>query len=230
MSELTKAVLWDVDGTLVDSAEFHWLTWRDALARERFDLTRELFASSFGQRNDAVLRGFLGNDLPDAEVSRIAEAKEEAYRRLVRERGLRPLPGVLEWLRRLRDSGWRQAVASSAPRMNLDVLLPAAGVAEFFDAVVSAEEIQHGKPHPEIFLRAAQALDADPARCVVVEDAPAGVKSGRRAGMRVVGVLSTQPRLDADIVVRSLAELPEDAFEKLLAQGDAARGAAAKES
>jgi beta-phosphoglucomutase len=230
MSEQTRAVLWDVDGTLVDSAEYHWLTWREALGREGFALTEELFASSFGQRNDAVLRGFLGAELSDAEVARIAGAKEESYRRVVRGRGLRPLPGVLAWLRRLRDEGWRQAVASSAPRENLDVILGAAGVAEFMDAVVSAEEIEHGKPHPEIFLRAAAAVGAEPSRCVVVEDAPAGVESGRRAGMRVVGVLTTQPRLDADIVVRSLEELPADAFEQLLAGTNVARGAEAGES
>lgn len=217
MNEQTRAVLWDVDGTLVDSAEYHWLTWRDALAREQFELTRELFASSFGQRNDAVLRGLLGADLPATEVGRIAAAKEECYRAMVRERGLQPLPGVLNWLRRLKEAGWRQAVASSAPRANLEVILAATGVAEFFDAVVSAEEIEHGKPHPEIFLRAAQAVGAKPRRCVVVEDAPAGVESGHRAGMRVIGVLTTQPQLDADLVVQTLEELPGDAFERLLA-------------
>ena len=108
MTKAPRAVLWDMDGTLLDSAEYHWLSWRDTMAAERAEFSHDYFIRTFGQRNDTILRDLFGADLPLAEVDRIAEAKETLYRRLVRERGVRPLPGVERWLRQLRDAGWRQ--------------------------------------------------------------------------------------------------------------------------
>ena len=100
-----RAVLWDVDGTLVDSAEYHWLTWRETLSAEGFDLTRERFEASFGQRNEEILRGYFGPDLAARDVARIGDAKEARYRELVRRGGIAPLTGVRRWLERLRGEG-----------------------------------------------------------------------------------------------------------------------------
>lgn len=212
-----RAVLWDMDGTLVDSAALHWQAWQETFAAEGRPVTRDQFEATFGQRNDAVVRGFLGPDLTASQIERIAAAKEARYRDLVRTGGVAPLPGVRRWLERLRAAGWRQAVASSAPRLNLETLLEALDMAQYFDAVVSAEAIERGKPDPQIFLVAAAKLDVPPGRCIVVEDAPAGVEAGRRAGMRTVGVRGSRASLDAGLVVRTLAELPDGAFDALLA-------------
>ncbi|HKQ52083.1 MAG TPA: HAD family phosphatase [Pyrinomonadaceae bacterium] len=211
-----RAVLWDVDGTLIDSAEYHWLTWRETLLGEGYALTRAEFNASFGQRNDEILRGYFGVGLEAAEVARIGDAKEERYRELVRARGIEPLPGVRRWLGKLKTEGWRQAIASSAPRLNLDAILKALGLEDFFDAIASAEDVSRGKPDPQIFLSAAAKVSVPPQRCVVVEDAPAGTEAARRAGMRRVGVLSSHGALEADVVVSSLAELPDDTFDQLL--------------
>ena len=211
-----RAVLWDVDGTLLDSADYHWLAWRETMAGEGFDLSRERFAASFGWRNDAILRDWLGPDLIEAEIERIGDLKESRYRELMREGGVNPLPGVRRWLERLRAAGWRQAVASSAPRLNVEAILGALEIAPFFGAITSAEDVQRGKPDPQVFLIAAEKLGVAPNRCIVVEDAPAGIEGGRRAGMHTIGVLSSHPELDADVVVRTLGELPDDAFDRLL--------------
>ena len=211
-----RAVLWDVDGTMIDSSEYHWLSWRDALAAEHFPLTRGQFASTFGQRNDEILRGYFGGDYPARELARVGEAKETAYRELVRARGVELLPGVGRWLERLGEGGWRQALASSAPRANLEAIIAALDIGAYFAAIVSAEDVTRGKPDPQVFLAAAEKTGAAPARCVVVEDAPAGVEAAHRAGMRAVGVLTAHASLRADIVVRTLDELPDDAFERLL--------------
>lgn len=213
-----RAVLWDMDGTLIDSAEYHWLSWRETLAGEGLDLSRDRFLTTFGRRNDAVLRDLLGDDLADAEIARIAVAKEDRYRALVRTGGIEPLPGARDWLARLGAAGWRQAVASSAPRLNIATILDALGLAESFDAVAGEEDAARGKPEPDIFLVAAEKLRVPPARCVVVEDAPAGVEAARRAGMRRVGVGVAHGPLEADLTVPSLAELPEDAFDRLLGE------------
>lgn len=214
-----QAVLWDVDGTILDSAEHHLRSWQQILAAEGVALTREQFAATFGQRNDTILRGYFGSDFPDDTVTRIADAKEARYRALLHEGGAQLLPGVERWLRELRHHGWRQAIASSAPRLNLEAIVEALGIEAFFDAIVSAEDVQRGKPDPQVFLLAAARLGVRPARCVVVEDAPAGIEGARRAGMRTIGVLSTHRQLAGDIVVGTLDELPDDAFVGLLAAG-----------
>jgi beta-phosphoglucomutase len=208
-----------MDGTLIDSAEYHWLTWRDTLAREGHALTQDQFASWFGQRNDAILRRYLGDGITPSEISRLGDAKEAAYRDMVRARGIEPLPGVRGWLVRLRDTGWRQAVASSAPPANIEVIIEVLGLEGVFDTWVSAEEVAHGKPAPDVFLRAAEKLGVPAGRSVVVEDAPAGVEAGRRGGMRTIGLTSMSRPLDADIVVASLEDLPDDAFERLVGDG-----------
>lgn len=212
---MTGAVLWDMDGTLVDSREYHWMAWRDTMADEGMPLSYERFLASFGLKNDRILRGWLGDSLSDGEVQRIGDAKEEHYRRLAVEGGVVPLPGAAEWVSRLRQSGWRQAVASSAPRENVEVMLRLMKLDGHFDAIAAAEDVTAGKPDPQIFLAAASRLGARPAQSIVVEDAAAGIEAAKAAGMRSIGVSDTTV-LPADIFVRSLADLPEDAFVRLL--------------
>jgi beta-phosphoglucomutase family hydrolase len=211
-----RAALWDMDGTLLDSAQYHWLAWRDTLVDEGHPITYEQFVATFGQRNDTILRAWLGSGLTDAEVGRIGDAKEEHYRALVRERGVALLPGVRHWLDRLHAEGWRQAIASSAPPANVEAIVAALQIGPFFGALVSAEDVQRGKPDPQVFLTAAERLGVPPARCVVVEDAPAGIEAAHRAGMRAIGVRTSHATLQADIVVHTLDELPEDAFDRLI--------------
>lgn len=211
----TRAVLWDLDGTLVDSEEYHWQSWRDTLARDGIALTREQFLASFGQRNDRILRNWLGAGAPDERIARIGEAKEAEYRRLAQVNGLTPLPGAAEWLARLHEAGWRQAVASSAPRANVEVVLRVLHLTPYFDAIVSAEDVTAGKPDPQVFLTAADRLHVLPSRSIVVEDAAAGIEAARRAGMRSIGV-SRREVLPADLFVASLDQLPSHAFDALV--------------
>jgi beta-phosphoglucomutase len=210
------AVLWDLDGTLVDSEEYHWHSWRETMAAEGVVLTHEQFRASFGQRNDSILRMWLGPDLAPQRMDRIADAKEDFYRRLVRTGGLSPLPGAAEWVRRLHAERWMQAIASSAPRLNIEVVLDVIGLPDQFEASVSAEDVRIGKPDPQVFLLAASRLEIPPARSIVVEDAAAGIEAARRGGMRSIAVSRTGAPMPADIVVRSLADLPPDAFSSLL--------------
>ena len=224
MDDAPRAVLWDMDGTLVDSARFHLQAWQGTLADLGVNVTHERFMETFGRRNDAVIRDLVDPDATPEEIARIANLKETAYRALVVEHRVRPLPGVVAWLERLRAEGWRHAVASSAPHENIRTLLGVMEIGHLFDAAAGDEDVTVGKPDPQVFLIAAEKVGAAPARCIVVEDAPAGVEGGRRAGMRTVGVLSGHGALDADIVVASLADLPEDVFERLLREGRGAAG------
>ena len=144
-----RAVLWDMDGTLIDSEEFHWISWRDTMAKEGIPITREQFLSSFGQRNDSIIPRWLGAASTPERVERISSAKEKRYRDLIRKHGMSPLPGVADWVHRLHEEGWLQAIASAAPRPNIDVVVEALKAAHYFQAIVSAEDVHKGKPDPE---------------------------------------------------------------------------------
>ena len=219
-----RAVLWDMDGTLIDSEEFHWISWRDTMAKEGVPITHEQFLSSFGQRNDSIIPRWLGAASTPEWVERISNAKEELYRDLIRKHGMSPLPGVSDWVRRLHEEGWLQAIASAAPRPNIDVVVESLKAAHYFQAIVSAEDVQKGKPDPEVYLLAASRIGATPDRSIVVEDAAAGVEAARSAGMRSIGVSRNGKHLAADVVIGSLDLLDTDAFQRLLqSSGDVAK-------
>lgn len=214
----SKAVLWDMDGTLINSEELHWTAWRQTMANEGIFITRGQFLSSFGQRNDSIIPAWIGSAATPEEVERIGEAKEQLYRQLVREVGIAPEPGVAAWLHRLHNDGWRQAIASAAPRANIDTILETLSLSDVFQGIVSAEDVHRGKPDPEVYLIAASRVGVPPERCIVVEDAVAGIEGARRAGMRSVGVSHNGKDLQANIVVESLELLEPDAFDRLLSR------------
>src|SRR5271167_185370 len=212
----TRAVLWDMDGTLIDSEEFHWIAWRDTMVNEGNPISHEQLLSSFGQRNDSIISQWLGTKATPERIERISNAKEKLYRDLVRKNGISPLPGVARWVEQLQKQGWLQAIASAAPRLDVEVVSDALAAAHCFQGIVSAEDVPKGKPDPAVYLTAASRVGVPPERCIVVEDAAAGIEGARRAGMRSIGVSHTGNHLAADIVVRSLDLLDSDAFETLL--------------
>jgi HAD superfamily hydrolase (TIGR01509 family) len=212
------AVLWDLDGTLADSREYYWRAWVEAMGQEGMEVTREQFLASFGQRNDTILGEWLGSG-PDAEqIRRVGDAKEAFYRELVRTEGIGPLPGAADWVRNLHAQGWGQAIASSAPRANVEVMHEALGFSGLIQVLVAAEDVSRGKPDPEVFLTAATRLGVSPDRCVVVEDAEAGIEAARRGGMASIGVGGGAVGA-ATVVIESLADLPPDAFRRLVEGG-----------
>jgi beta-phosphoglucomutase family hydrolase len=219
--ENTFALIWDMDGTMVDTREAHWLAWRESLTAEGYDLNWETFLKTFGQRNDAILRSLLGTDLPDADVVRVGDTKEQIFRDVIKDQGVQLLPGSERLLEQAVTQGLPQAVVSSAPRLNITAILEVLGRLDTFAVLVCAEDVRQGKPHPEGCLTASRKLGVSPRNCIVLEDAPAGLEAARRAGMACVGVLSTHDRLsDADRIVSSLEELSMADLEGLLHQHD----------
>jgi beta-phosphoglucomutase family hydrolase len=213
----SRAVLWDLDGTLIDSGLHHYQAWTEILADEGVAFSLNQFVSTFGQRNDLVLRQFISPDITRDEIDRIAATKERRYRELVRAQGVQFLPGGADWLAALRCGGWKQALVTSAPCANVEVVVAALGAAPYFDAIVAAEDVTHGKPDPEVFLLAAQRIGASAAQCIVVEDAPAGIEGARRAGMHTVGIGNHAKPARPDLHFGALTDLPPDLFERVLA-------------
>ena len=209
-----KAVIWDLDGTLIDSVAYHWQSWKAVMEAENFIYTHADFVTDFGKRNDEILRLRVDAAMSDTEIARIALAKEGQYRHLVRTQGLELLPGGAAWLQWLQDDGWLQALGTSAPRGNVEAVFDAIAMEQYFAAVMSSEQVKHGKPAPDVFLAAAAQMKVAPEHCFVIEDAPAGIEAARRAGMMAVGVRTTHPDLEADRVFTSLAEIPRDFFAR----------------
>lgn len=216
-----QGVLWDMDGVLVDTGEFHYQSWVAVLPDYGIEFSRESFRDTFGMNNRGILSLLLGEKLTPELLVAIGERKEQHFRDAVQGQA-RPLPGVLDWLQRLQEQGFRQGVASSAPPANINTLVDELGLRSYFDVLVSGVDLP-GKPDPALFLKVAGLLDVPPERCVVVEDAVAGVRAAKQAGMRCIAVTTTNPAEAlgaADIVVERLSLLAEDAFQRLVAGGE----------
>lgn len=210
-------VIWDMDGVIVDTAPFHFQSWQFAFQKREINFTEEEFKRLFGQRNDAIIRSQLGNDVALSEIESIAREKEEYFRQDARGR-LTPFDGVTELLKIIRNHGFKSAVASSAPQENISLILDELGIAEYFQAVVYGSEVTEGKPSPQIFLKAAARIGAEPRDCIVIEDSVAGVAAAKKAGMQCIAVTNTHPTaklLEADMVVSSLVLVGIDDLSKL---------------
>ncbi len=211
------AIIFDMDGVIVDSAKYHYLTWRTLLAKRGVNYSFEAFIDNFGRRTDLQVRRILGN-IPDAEVSAIVHEKDILFRQIVGD-DIAAFPGVVDLIRSIKTSGRKVAVGSSSPTETVHLITAKLGVKDYFDAIVCGSEVTEGKPSPQIFLTAAKKLAAPPERCVVIEDAMVGIAAARNGGMRVVAVTNTHSREElheADMIVDSLKELNVDCLEKLL--------------
>ncbi len=211
----TRAVLWDMDGTLIDSMPFHWQAWQDILRRINRHVEHGVWNQTVGMRNSEIIP-LLFPDMSPAEMTYVDQAKETRYRELIEEQGIELLPGVAEWIQRFQVTGWKQAVASSAPPENVATIAHVLHFNGTFEALISGADVPRGKPEPDIFLAAAQRLNVPPQHCLVIEDASTGIEAAHRAGMKAIGVLTTHPHLEADVVVRSLQDLSWEMIEGLM--------------
>lgn len=218
----TRAVIWDVDGTLVDTAELHYQAWCVLASEIGKVYSRADFAATFGWRNPEIIPRVFGPDYSPAEIDELG-ARKERYYRAEASKGVELLPGVRELVSGLAASGFAQAIGSSAPRANVEMILASSGLDRTLSAIVALEDTTRGKPDPQVFLRAAERLGIAPSDCLVFEDAPVGVRAAKAAGMKAVGVTfvghhssASLASEGADRVVRSLAEVDVAAVHALL--------------
>ena len=211
-----KAVLWDMDGVIVDTFDGHFRAWKRIFKELEHPFSLEDFRRTFGMNNRGIFRTLLGYDLPEEEFQPLSERKEAYFREDIRGEA-QLLPGVGEWLERFAGMGVKQALASSAPQANIDALLDELEIRRWFGAIASGATLR-GKPDPAVFLLAAELLGVAPAECLVLEDAVAGVEAASRAGMKCVAVLTTNPAealAGADVVVTDLTHFTGEMLEKL---------------
>ena len=188
MTAPLPSFLFDLDGVVVDSNGLHVDSWKEVARRHGFELADPDHIGKCGLRTGAVIRDLLCWPVSEEEASRIGFEKEEIYREWIQADGIRPIAGVLEFLRQAQSLGIPCAVGSSAPRQNVDICLMALGLEDLFGGTISGEDVQRGKPAPDIFLKAAEATRTPSENCLVFEDAPAGIAAAHAAGMRVLAV------------------------------------------
>jgi beta-phosphoglucomutase len=214
------AVLWDVDGVLIDSGEQHRRAWEQLAREERLPYSDDAFWATFGMRNSDIFPRMFNISGPPERIAALADRKEAMYRELLAKEAV-ALPGARELLAALHAAGYRQALGSSAPPANLEAIIALLDIAPFLDAIVSGEQVARGKPAPDIFLAGAQRLGIAPARCLVIEDAPAGVAAAHAGGMRCLAVRRAgqpdAPGLDAaDALVDALTDASVALVDQLL--------------
>ncbi len=201
-----KAVIWDMDGVIADTAAYHYKAWQETFRKRGIEFTEEAFRRQFGQRNDTIIRRVMGKTISPEQVEAIAAEKEADYRRRV-ARNVRPLPGAIELMKSLRAQGIKMAIASSAPMENIQLIIRSLGIDSYFQAIVCGQEVTEGKPSPQAFLLATRKLGVRPQDCIVLEDAVAGVSAAKKAGMKCLAITNTHPRISlkaADLIVDTL--------------------------
>lgn len=209
-TSVTWGAIFDWDGVVIDSRQQHEESWK-RLARETgLPLPTDHFIKGFGRKNEYIIPHLLGWSEDPEEIHALSLRKEELYRVIVAERGLEALPGVREWLKRLEDAGIPRVIGSSSHKQNILLSLEILGLSSSFRDLVTSEDVSHGKPDPEVFLKAAAKACVQPEMCVVFEDAHVGIAAAKAAGMRVIGVATTHPLQElnaADLAVERLDTL-----------------------
>jgi len=214
------AAIFDMDGVIADNMSYHTKAWEQFIRKHAPNLAIGDVTPHYGKTNADLMSHVFGRRLDDAEVERYGEEKERLYREIYAA-DMAPLAGLVELLKELKSAGLRAVVATSAPKSNVNFLLDGLKIRSLFDAVVDAGHVTRGKPHPEIYLKAAGKVGCRPEACVVFEDAVAGVEAGRRAGMVVVGIAtSLAPELftGTALVVRDFRELSVARLNEILAK------------
>ncbi len=211
--------IFDWDGVIIDSSAQHERSWELLADEIGKPLPEGHFKRGFGKKNERIIPD-LGWASEAGDVHRLSLRKEELYRELVRRDGVKPLRGARELLMMLQEAGIPCAVGSSTHRENIETICEITGLRSYFAVVVAAEDVSHGKPDPEVFLKGSEKIGVAPGRCIVFEDALVGLQAARAGGMKCVGVATTEglETLEgkADLAVESLAFLTMADLEGLV--------------
>jgi beta-phosphoglucomutase len=214
----SAAVIFDVDGVLVDSYEAHFASWRKLYGELGRDYTETAFAADFGRTSRDILRRTLGPETTDVRIQSLDQRKEALFREILRA-DFPAMDGAVELIEALAADGFAIAVGSSGPPENIQLTLEKLGCAKHVGAIVTGADVQRGKPDPQVFQLAAERLGLPAASCAVVEDAVHGIEAARRAGMIAIALTGTATRHQlaaANLIVDSLRELSPEVIHKLI--------------
>ena len=212
-------IIFDMDGVLADTGPIHFNSWaKMAKEQAKMDFSREFFEETFGQQSIPITRKLVGPEIDQALVVEWANLKEQYYREMVKDK-LEPLPGAIDLIKNLKVMGFKLAVGSSGPKENVELLLTTLKIKAYFDVVITAEDVKIGKPAPDVFLIIAKRLNINPEYCLVIEDAPVGIKAAKEANMCSIALTTTHTKdelFDADFIANDLSEVKVEEIIKIL--------------
>ena len=211
-----EAVIWDMDGVLLNSGPSHFKAWRATLEKYKIKVYEERLRRTFGMTNQQVIQFIVDQPISKELTDKIIREKDLLFQNIIRDQAVF-LPGVKKWMETFRQNGIRQALASSGSPGNINVVLSALAVETYFDVVISGDGMP-SKPDPFVFIKAADRLGVIPLNCLVIEDAVTGVQAAKASGMKCVAVTTTnhaEKLADADVVLDNLAELMMDHIKGL---------------
>lgn len=200
----TKAVIFDLDGTLLDNNSFHRKSWIEYLKMMGRKISEEEFNKNInGRTNKDVVKYIYGKNKSDEEIIRHTLEKEALYRKIYKP-FIKPVNGLINFLEILKNENIPMAIATSGIQPNIDFMFENIPIKKYFEKVVNSSHITNGKPNPEIYLKTASLLGVSPKNCLVFEDAVVGIISAKTAGMKVIAVATTQTKEElsiADMIV-----------------------------
>ncbi|MFH0875672.1 MAG: HAD family phosphatase [archaeon] len=212
---MIKAVIFDMDGVLVDTEKYHEKAYRYVSKTAGAEITGKEIIKLKGVTALEIFKYLLKKHNIRENPKKYALLKDKVYRSYLKN--IKLLPGVLDLLKKLKKNKVKVALASSGSRLNVQFILKKLKIKKYFDAVIDGEQVKRGKPAPDVFLKAAEKLKVNPSEGIVIEDTNTGIIAGKKSGMFVVAVTTTFPKSklkDADLVVDSLKELKIEIISK----------------
>ncbi len=211
-----RAVIWDMDGVIVDSGPIHFESWHNTLAQYSLKVSDAELRRMFGMTSPEVVKILFGNEVSEEFITQLCDKKEFLFREAI-QKNAQYIPGVEFWLNEFKLAGILQAIASSGSQENIDAVLDKLGTRFYLDAIISGKDLP-SKPDPGVFLKAAHQLCVDPNNCLVIEDAIAGVAGAKSAGMKCLAVTTTNHEEDlnnADLILNNLESLSVSVLNSL---------------
>lgn len=188
----TKAVIFDLDGTLLDNNSFHLKSWIEYLKNIGRNISEKEYNKNInGRTNKDVIEYIYDRKMSSEEILKYSLEKEALYRK-VYQPFIEPVTGLIEFLEILNKKNIPMAIATSGIQPNIDFMFQHVPIEKYFKIVINSSHITKGKPDPEIYLKVASLLNISPQNCLVFEDAVVGIKSAKDAGMKVIAVATTQ--------------------------------------
>jgi len=214
---MADAVIFDIDGVLIDSYQAHFDSWRALGAEHDIGISRQMFAQSFGRTSRDIIELWWG-PLTDQKIAEIDNRKEALFREVI-DADFPAMPGALDLIDALHEAGFALVVGSSGPPENVDLVMRKLDREAYFGARITGMDVTRGKPDPQVFQMAGQRLGIEPKRCAVVEDAIAGIEAANAAGMTSIaltGTAKSDALSAADLIVDSLDQLSAEIIQGLL--------------